>query len=212
LKNLAVLFDLDGTLIDSLADICGAINRVRQLHGFPERPITNLRTYIGKGVEYLIQGSFPEYPESRHAEIVEEYRAFYLREPHHGGRVFPGVPEALARLRAEGIKLAIATNKSSLVAEKTLEYYLPNFPFELVAGPERVSRRKPDPAHLWEPLAKMGIAPQDAWFVGDDPVDEQCARAAGVRFLGAIYGIGGVQVPDSERLTQFSDLPAKLGL
>lgn len=212
IKPLAILFDLDGTLVNSLADICGVINLVRGDLGL--RPLTtdHLRQFIGKGVEHLMRGSIPERPVEQHPEMAEHFRRRYLQNPHVGGHLYSGVRETLTRLRGEGIKLGIATNKPTAAAEKTLQYYLPEFPFDVLAGPEKVSAKKPDPRHLLELLPGLGVTAQQVCFIGDDPVDLACAEAAGISFLAAGYGFGGVKTDPSRTLTAFPDLLGKLSL
>lgn len=210
MKEFGVLFDLDGTLVNSLADICGNINRVREKRGLTPRPFGELTRFIGKGAEYLVAGSFPELPGSAVPELVEAYRDEYLANPFLGGSVYPGVRVTLEALRGRGARLAVCTNKLSAVSEMTLDYYLPGFRFEAVYGPDRVSRKKPEPEHLLEPMRALGLSAGSTWFVGDDPVDAACAEAAGVGFFAAGYGFGGVKAAPESTLSAFTDLLAKL--
>jgi phosphoglycolate phosphatase len=206
LKKNGLLLDLDGTLINSLIDICAALNHVRQTHSLPDLPENQIRSFIGKGADHLIRGCFPQNTENEQTELVEEYRSFYFKNPYLGGSVYPDVPSTLATLRWKGYELAVVTNKPTGVAEKTLAHYLPDVAFSAVMGPEKVTRHKPDPSHILETLELLNIDRAHACFVGDDPVDAQCAEAAGVRFFGAVYGFGDVQVPEKQRLARFADL------
>lgn len=209
-NEIAVLFDLDGTLINSLPDICGILNRVRGEYRLSPLPDETICRWIGRGVDHLIQGSVPEISDRQ--AVIDRYRESYLENPFAGGHLYPDVREVLQRLKDNGVRLGIATNKSSLVADRTLAYYLPGFEFEVVAGPERVSAQKPSPLHLLEPLKKMGIPPEQAWFIGDDRVDLESAAAAGVKFLAASYGFGGVKAPVSQQIQRFSELLEKIPL
>jgi len=209
-SKIAVLFDLDGTLVNSLADICGVVNQVRVSFDLAPLPTEAIRVCIGKGVDHLMAGSIPEL--KGRTDLIEKFHEVYLKNPFHGGELYPNVRSVLEFLHGMGVIVAIATNKPSLVADVTLAHYLPDFPFALVAGPERVSRRKPAAEHLLEPLAQLGVAPEHAWFVGDDPVDLECARAAGVKFLGASYGFGGVRAPLLQQIQAFPDLLEKIPL
>ncbi len=200
------LFDLDGTLVYSLPDIAGAVNVVRESEGLPAISEQVTRRYIGQGADHLIRHCIPEKPESEVERLTIAYQDYYFEHPHRLGHLYPGVKEGLAELRArEGAKLAIVTNKPSRVADKTLAYYLPEIRFDAIMGPERVSQKKPAPQHLLETLRLIGIEPQHACFVGDDPVDMACADAARVRFFGAGYGFGGVKSPGRD-LTRFSEI------
>ncbi len=211
MSKFGILFDLDGTLVDSLADICGAINKVRAAYHLAPTANDVLVKFIGKGVEQLIHLSFPELTDPQRQGLVAKYREYYAQSPGNGGKVYPGVRETLERLKKRGdIKLAVATNKATDIAHQTLEHYLPGIHFDIVAGPEMVSKRKPAPEHLTEVIAQLNLRPEDVWFIGDDPVDKQSAEAAGVKFLGATYGFGGVVVEANQRLEQFSDLLTKI--
>lgn len=176
----------------------------RRFYWLGNLPTEQVRSSIGKGVEFLIKGCFPEMPSSQVPEILQKHREFYLKHPHVDGEVYPGVRETLGVLRSRGIKVAVATNKPKQVAVLTLEHYLPEISFEAVCGPEDVSKKKPDPAHLLETLARIGVSPEDAWYCGDDPVDLNCAAAAHVRFLAAGWGFGGVKGQGKSHLTAFS--------
>ena len=210
MSKYGILFDLDGTLVDSLADICGNVNKVRAGFQLPPLATEVLVKYIGKGVEQLIHLSFPELDESDRNGLVAKYREHYAQSPTMGGKIYPGVRETLETLQQRGIKIAVATNKATDIAHQTLAHYLPGIQFDLVAGPEKVSKRKPAPEHLTEVISQLGLETQNVCFIGDDPVDKASANAAGVQFLGAAYGFGGVPVEGSERLEQFSDLLSRI--
>lgn len=210
LSKYGILFDLDGTLVDSLADICGNVNKVRASFGLAPIATEIMVKFIGKGVEQLIHLSFPELNDAQRSGLIAKYREHYAETPTMGGKTYPGVRETLETLKQRGIKLAIATNKATDIAHKTLAHYLPGIEFDLVAGPEKVSKRKPAPEHLTEVISQLGLEVENVCFIGDDPVDKQSAEAAGVMFLGAAYGFGGVPVQGSERLDQFSDLLGRI--
>jgi len=211
LNRFAIVFDLDGTLVNSLPDICGNVNRVREHLGLVAWDPARIRPHIGRGVEYLLSGALPESPAVDRPRLIDLFRAFYMETPALGGATYPGVRLALERIRSSpAVALGIATNKHTRVAERTLEHYLPGLAFDAVCGADSVSRKKPDPAHLLETLGRLGVAPARACFVGDDPVDLACARAAGVTFYAAAYGFGGVEADAEGRLESFGELFAKL--
>lgn len=207
MKSYAFLFDLDGTLVDSLADICNVLNDVRHSRGLTPWPFEQIRPFIGKGADYLIRNCFPELLAEEHAAALDLYREIYLRNPERGGGLYPGVAETLARLRSNPNALVgVVTNKPGGVAEVTLAHYLPDFTFDLILGPEKVSAKKPNPHHLLEALEQLKVRPERALFVGDTDVDHECAVGAGVKFLAASFGFGGVEVSPPFRLLKFDDL------
>jgi 2-phosphoglycolate phosphatase len=210
INNFGFLFDLDGTLVNSLQDIAGVVNWVRESEGLVPLPGDVVRSHVGKGAENLLRGCFPGHSDVDRIRLLLAFNERYLTTPSSGGELYPGVAEGLLRLKMGGGRIAIVTNKPTLAAKRTLEHYLPGFEFEEVAGPETVSRRKPHPAHLTEVIQRLGLDLQNCCFVGDDPVDAECAASAGVAFFGACYGFGNVEVPEPQRLECFEDLLAKL--
>lgn len=207
MKSKAIIFDLDGTLINTLVDIAAVVNLTRKECGFSPLPVETIRTSIGKGIEHLVKGCFPEVKSEAIAGILARHRELYLKFPHAGGELYPGVVKTLEALRKyPGLKVGIATNKPKPVAVLTLNHYLPAFKFDAVFGPEDVSRKKPDAAHLLETLAALKVAPENALYCGDDPVDFKTAENAGVAFLAAGWGFGGVKVNGSNHLTSFPQI------
>lgn len=203
----ALVFDLDGTLVDSLADICGNVNLVRRAMSLEPLPNAVICPHIGQGVEHLVQGAFPEIPPVRHDEVIEAFRVQYLATPHCGGTLYPGVVETLMPFRAmRNVRLAVATNKYSPIAEETLADYLPEVRFDAVFGPDRVPRKKPSGQHLLSTLAAVGVPPERALYVGDTWVDREAARNAGIPFLAAGYGFGAIERGDYPYLETFPAL------
>lgn len=190
----ALVFDLDGTLVDSLADICGNVNRVRTAMSLDPLDNSVICPHIGQGVEYLVAGAFPEVPSIRHEEVIGAFRRQYLATPHCGGTIYPGVQETLEAFRAlPNVKLAVATNKYSPVAEQTLADYLPTVKFDAVFGPDRVPRKKPSGEHLLTTLRAVGVPVERAVYFGDTWVDREAAKNAGIPFVAAGYGFGAIE-------------------
>lgn len=205
MQTRAFLFDLDGTLINTLPDIVGVVNRVREELGLKARPTPAISRFIGLGAEHLVSGCFQEVLNEETVEsIIALFRKRYFCEPHHGGHLYEGVEATLGELKLRGFLVGIATNKPERAALVTLKYYLPQFAFDIIACPENVTSKKPSAIHLLEPLKTLGVAPKDALFAGDDPVDLTAATEAGVRFFGLSYGFGGVKAPTM--LNRFADL------
>jgi phosphoglycolate phosphatase len=213
-ENSGLFLDLDGTLVDSLEDICGHLNHVREsYYGLARRPSQELRPFIGHGIQYLVKNGCPELEAGELPAVIERFRASYLERPGSGGSLYPGVRETLEWLRSRpGLKIAVVTNKHTNVAEKTLAHYLPTVSFDAIAGPDSVSRFKPDPAHLLEVASRLGVPPERSWMVGDHEVDKLCAKAAGARFLAAGYGFGRVAGESGRTLSEFSEVLGHLKL
>lgn len=202
----AALFDLDGTLIDSLDDICEALNQLRMSRHLPSTTPSEIRKWVGRGAEFLVQGTLPELSREELPDASALYIQNYLNLKNPSVRLYPGVESTLGELQSRGYCLGIVTNKASASADAVLKKLLPNISFSEVAGPERVSYRKPHPAHLLEVLKRMRVEPAQAFFVGDDPVDQGCAKAAGVQFFGACYGFGHIEHGHDTTLERFQDI------
>ena len=205
-NNPAILFDLDGTLVNSLPDICGVVNLVREKLSLRLMPAAEVRPKVGRGMDYLVAHCFTEIPEAERTALVDTFRELYFEQPHHGGALYPDVLPTLTTLREAGLKVAVATNKQTRIAIRTLEFYLPEFTFDLVVGHDSVSERKPSARHLLETLERLGVGALEAWMVGDDNIDRQAAYGAGVNFLAATWGFGGVQAEKSECVQGFKEI------
>lgn len=186
----AAIFDLDGTLLDTLDDLAGAMNAVLTRHGFPPYPVSAYRGFVGEGIEALVRRALPRPlpPEETVAERVREMRAEYDRRCLACTRPFPGVPELLAACRKAGAALAVLTNKPEEPARRLVQALLPDEGFRAVCGARAGLPRKPDPAGAHELLDALGVPPREAFLLGDSGVDMQTAVAAGLFPAGALWG------------------------
>lgn len=180
-KPLAIVFDLDGTLIDSAPDIHAAANKVFLAKGLQPFPFGVVRDFIGNGVGVLVsrllrsQGLDSEGP--LHADLVESFVKLY-EEAFDLTSLYPGVIEALEALSAQGHRMGICTNKPTVPARAALRHFGLDRYMQAVIGGDSLAQRKPDPAPLRAALAALGPGP--AIFVGDSEVDAETAKAAGV--------------------------------
>ena len=176
----AVLFDLDGTLLDTLPGLAASVNAVLRAHGEPERTLDEVRRFVGNGVRKLIARAAKggeERPD--YAELLAEYRAHYLAHAAEGSAPYPGIPELLAALRARGVKLGVVTNKDEDAARALMEKFFPGV-FDVVRGGNAGRPPKPDPATPRAALEALGVRPEEALYVGDTAVDAATARGAGM--------------------------------
>ncbi len=180
------LFDVDGTLVDSAADICGAVRDT--LAGSPHAAIGDdfLRRYIGVHLIDLYQELFPDYSEQQVDELVETYRRIYPQRGHRATSVYPGVPDMLAAL---GGRKSTATTKRTWMVRGVLEQFgLARF-FDHVQGTDGFPA-KPAPDVVLASLAGLGARPEECLFVGDAPADMEAGRRAGVKVCAVRYGYG----------------------
>ena len=200
LTGTTIAFDLDGTLVETAPDLIEAVNRALGAAGVPSLPIEAARPLISRGargmLEYgLVQARAPN-PAAQADLLLPRFLAHYEGHLADRSRAFPGVPDALEALRAAGASLVVCTNKPTLLATRLLDQLGLLHLFDRTAGPDSVSARKPEPAHLVETIASVGGRLDRALLVGDSDVDALCARAAGVPIILVSFGYS--EIPASE--------------
>jgi phosphoglycolate phosphatase len=189
----AALFDLDGTLLDSLHDIGAAMNHALAHHGLPVHPLADYRRFVGEGVRVLVSRAVPSHREDAHEAVLATYRAFYAEHMLDHTRPYPGMREVLARLAGEGVKLAVLSNKPDAATRRLVEALLPDVRFGAVYGEREGVPRKPDPTAALGVAAELGVGPGDCAFIGDTAVDMSTARAAGMYGVGVTWGFRDVE-------------------
>jgi len=188
----ALLFDFDGTLADTAADLCAAVNALRAERGLEALPVAEARPYASSGARGLLRVAFgltPEHPE------YDAMRDAFLR--HYADCLsaqtvlFPGIAELLEDLSARGIGWGIVTNKATRFTEQIVAA-LGLSPGCVVCG-DTTPHAKPHPAPLLHAAQVLSLAPSNCWYVGDDLRDVQAAQAAGMRSIAVAYGYHGVE-------------------
>ena len=182
-----VVFDLDGTLLDTIDDLTRSLNHVLGQHGFPERTMTEVRDFIGNGAARLMELSIPHgLGNPLFALCLSKFRAHYA-ENTRDTRPYPGIMELLARLSEEGFRLAIVSNKPD-AAVKALSRAWFGALIGVAIGESDKVPKKPDPAMVYMALKAMRAEPGCCAYVGDSEVDVQTARNAGISFVGVTWG------------------------
>ncbi len=184
----ACIFDLDGTLVDSLADIAGALNESLTLLGLPTRPMADYRYLVGEGVPMLCQRAIGNTYPILVERLTELARARYGARPLQHTRPYTGVPELVARLRAQGVRLAVLSNKPHALSLRVVRAFWPNGIFEHVQGYVEEELRKPDPHYALHLCQTLGVTPERTWLVGDTPTDITTAQRAGAVAIGVTWG------------------------
>lgn len=193
LKIKTVIFDLDGTLIDSGRDIVNAVNKTLENFNIPTLSEDIILSYVGEGVELLIERSIKEENMYRFEEILKFYVSAYNEECIKSTSLFPGVEKVLKELKENNINLALATNKSVEFIEKILSNMDILKYFHVIMGPENVTKRKPDPEIVHKILEKVNGEHNSTLIVGDSKFDIICGRNAGIYTCGVTYGIGSIE-------------------
>lgn len=184
------IFDLDGTLLDTVGDLAAACNRMLALRRLPEHTYDDYCRFVGNGILRLVERALPE--ELRTPEYVAAARAdfvrFYLEAIDRHTKPYAGIPELLAEAARRGVRLAVASNKFQQGTEQLVRRFFPAIPFAAVCGQRPDVPLKPDPAVVEEILARTGVSRERVLFVGDSGIDMQTSRAAGVRSVGVTWG------------------------
>jgi len=181
-----LIFDLDGTLIDSRADLAASGNHARGAVGLPALPLAQVVSYVGDGVDKLIERLVPE--SSKRAAAKDAFEAHYRDHCCDATRPFAGLVDALDRLRAAGWQLAVATNKPDAFMHAILQGCGITDRFVAVRGGD--GPRKPDPGQLRSILRELNGDATQSWMIGDHHTDIRAGRAAGCRVLFCGWGMG----------------------
>lgn len=191
----AVLFDLDGTLIDTVDDIGDAANRVLSNRGFPIHPISTYYQFIGEGVKVLFTRALPQ--EKRNKDLIntclKEFIEDYRRNYDVKSKFYDGIPEMLNALNVRGLKLAILSNKPDPLTKDCVTSLLSNWDFDVVFGQRDSVPRKPNPQAALEIAEKLSISPSDFLYLGDTAIDMKTAVSAGMFPVGAAWGFRPVK-------------------
>jgi phosphoglycolate phosphatase len=192
----AVIFDLDGTLLNTLEDIGNAVNLVLLKRGYATHPMERYRYFVGDGSEMLIKRALPESKATpdRVRKCLDEFMTAYEKTWDAATKPYSGIPELLNRLTLDGIKLAVLSNKPHVFTRQCVDKLLGAWTFEKVIGFSHGFPRKPDPAGALSIVRDLGMEKKDCLLVGDSGVDMQTAAAADLFSVGAAWGFR----PESE--------------
>jgi 2-phosphoglycolate phosphatase len=209
----AVLFDFDGTLVDSYPAITASVNHVRAAHDLPPLSEAEVRRCVGRGPHYLLEHTVPGVDLPRDLLRYRQHHPSVLRS---GTRLLPGAAETVALLHRAGLRIAITSNKPRDFTGQLLDYLGLSASVDLYIGPEDVSLPKPAPDMLRAALRQLGIGSGDALYIGDMTVDIATARAAGVPVWVVPAGsddLAALEAAKPDRILQdLRELPIALGL
>ena len=205
----AFLFDLDGTLVDSLGDIGGAMNFALAACGFPRHHLADYRRFVGEGVEMLARRAAPASPdaERRRVELIAAYQHRYAEHLFDATVPYPGIAELLAVLRTRDVPLGVLSNKPDEPTRRLCAALFPPGTFACVQGQLPDVPAKPDPGAALALAAQLGVAPAEVAFVGDTAVDMRTAVAAGMRPVGVAWGFRPLELRETgaERVVERAD-------
>lgn len=203
--KIGILFDLDGTLLDTLEDILAATNYALSVHGYPSRTLAELRRFVGNGAENQIRLSLPEGSSPEEVQtVLATYKPYYTAHCQHFTRPYEGIPQALAQISRK-YPLAIVSNKPDAAVKALCAREFPGI-FALGESPD--CPRKPDPAMVRKALAAIGA--DTCVFVGDSEVDLLTAKNAGVPCLSVLWGFRDREDLEKAGALRFCQDPAEL--
>jgi phosphoglycolate phosphatase len=215
LSGAVIAFDLDGTLVDTAPDLVATLNLLLMQEGLAPLHMEEARPLIGYGAKRLLERGFEAagepLPADRAAELFDRFLPHYFAHIADESRPFPGVVEALAKLRDAGAKLAVCTNKQTDLSIALLDALDMSRLFDAIVGPEAAPARKPDPRHLEAAVRAAGGALPRAVMVGDAPTDAGAARAAGAPLVLVSFGytdIPAAELAPDALIDHFDELPA----
>lgn len=186
----AVLFDLDGTLLNTIDDLADSMNAVLERLGLPAHPVDSYKLLVGDGLVPFVRRALPEdrRDEASIASSAEAMRAEYARRWAEKTRPYPGVPEMLDAVAQRGVGMAVLSNKPDDFTRKCVAKLLAKWSFEVVRGVRADGCKKPDPAGAIETARELGVAPGEILYLGDTNTDMQTALAAGMFPVGVLWG------------------------
>ena len=184
------IFDLDGTLLDTLGDLAAAVNYALREHGMPEHSIDDVRRFVGNGVRKLMERAIPDGTANPEFEATfATFRQYYMAHSLDTTRPYDGIPETLAALKARGCRLAVVSNKMMAATQELCHYFFPDT-IEVAIGENEAEgiRKKPAPDTVFAALRQLGVGKDDAVYVGDSDVDLETARQSGLPCISVLWG------------------------
>ena len=195
MKKLAI-FDLDGTLLNTIKDLGEAVNFALDRNGFHTHSVASYPYFVGNGVRRLIERSLPEDARKKAAVVdamLKDFKQYY--NEHNTDRTVPydGIPELLQQLNESGVKLAVASNKYQQATLKIINHFFPDIPWIAIQGQQEGVPVKPDPSIIFMILSEAKIAKQDTIYIGDSGIDMETARRACIDSVGVTWGFRPVK-------------------
>ncbi len=207
-----IIFDLDGTLLNTLDDLAVSANYALRQHGYPEHELNAYRYFVGNGITKLIERALPE--EARREDIIlrlrKEFVTYYQRHKTDLSHPYPGITELLTQLRRQKICLAVASNKYQQGTRELIDHFFERNLFSVVFGQRENIPVKPDPAIVFEILKQTGIKKSATLYVGDSGVDMQTARNSGLTSIGVTWGFRPRQELEENGACYLVDTPEEI--
>lgn len=191
MKYKAVIFDMDGTILNTLEDLKNATNYSLRQFGMPERSLEEVRMFVGNGIRKLVERAVPAgTSEEKITQVFDVFLEYYEIHSADNTSPYPGILELVGKLKKSGIKTAVSTNKADVPAQELGREYF-NGIFDLIVGQQDGLKVKPAPDSVNKILSILDIQKKDAIYIGDSDVDVQTAKNSGLDFIGVSWGFRG---------------------
>lgn len=204
-----ILFDLDGTLLDTLHDLAGSVNLALARNDLPTHSVAAYRYFVGDGVAKLIQRAVGERQDA-FDRVMVDYRAIYARDREKTTQPYPGIEAMLHELIGLGLKICVFSNKPDSDTQAVIRHYFPSIPFAGVRGQLPGVPVKPDPAGAIALMESLGLTPEEMLYAGDTGVDMDCARNAGICSIGVTWGFRPREELLAHGACHLADTPAEV--
>ncbi len=206
----AVIFDLDGTLLDSLEDLANSLNIVLKRHQLPSHPLDAYRHFVGNGMAKLVERALSKEDQKHYDTIYQEFLEEYAKRFDECSKPYEGVVDSLKFLQEKGVKMAICTNKKQAYTDQIIQNIFPEFEFEEVVGDRDDGHRKPSIHYPLLIAEALSYEAKDIYFVGDSDVDMQTAKNAGMIAVGVSWGFRGREELEAAGADLVIDHPSEL--
>jgi phosphoglycolate phosphatase len=206
------IFDLDGTLLDTLDDLAAAVNYALRQHGMPEHTREDVRRFVGNGVRLLMTRAIPDGEDNPLFEATfQTFRKYYMEHSLDTTRPYDGIPELLGELRARGKRVAVVSNKFYAATSELCHHFFPDT-VEVAIGEHEAEgiRKKPAPDTVKEAFRQLGVDSRNAVYVGDSDVDLQTARNAGLPCISVLWGFRDRAFLEAHGATTFVTTPEEI--
>ena len=206
------IFDLDGTLLDTLTDLAASCNYALRTHGMPEHSIDDVRRFVGNGVRKLMERAIPDGDANPDFEATfATFREHYMVHSLETTKPYPGIMDALAELKARGCRLAVVSNKMMAATVELCKYFFPET-IEVAIGENEAEgiRKKPAPDTVFAALKQLGVSGDNAVYVGDSDVDLATARNSGLPCISVLWGFRDREFLLDHGATTFITSPKEL--
>ena len=206
------IFDLDGTLLDTLGDLAASVNYALRTYGMPERSLDEVRRFVGNGVRLLMERAVPDGADNPQFDMVfAAFRQHYMEHSLDTTRPYDGIPEMLLSLKARGCRLAVVSNKMMAATQELIRHFFPDT-IEVAIGEHEAEgiRKKPAPDTVFAALRQLGVGEEGAVYVGDSDVDIETAHNAGLPCISVLWGFRDREFLLQHGATTFAAAPDNL--